>query len=201
MRTSYLAFVPAALLLSAASQAQWFGQDVIDRDYVDFAYQITFLDPANAAPSDGYVTGWRLYAKDPGDVILQVFRPVATGYQLIGQNPVTISGVGFYEIPVAPVDQIAIQTGDILGFRYNGWVNESQVIAMTFGSGAQQWTAWPDASTDVPVGGVLPTSKLSGYGENRGYSLAAKVEAVPEPATILALSAGVAAFARRRRRS
>lgn len=193
-----LTFAIGALVLAAPGMSQTFGNDPIDRAMVDQAHQITFLDPGILAPNAGFIGEWRLYAGDVGDVSLQIFRPVVGGYEKLGENNVTVSSVGLNTIAVAPSERIAVQAGDILGFRYNQTTFGNRVIELDMGvGGTYQWTVWPDAG-DVGIGGVLGTSSLTGAWEGRRYSLNATIVPVPEPFTGLVLAAGLALLRRRR---
>ncbi|MFN8219539.1 MAG: PEP-CTERM sorting domain-containing protein [Fimbriimonadales bacterium] len=186
----------ALLVLAGVAGAQTFGGSIIDRPNVDFAHQITFIDTGHLAPTNGKIVQWHLFAKGTGDVTFQIWRPVNPGYQLIGANTVSIGSLGAQTIDVAEPDQISVQAGDLLGFRYNQTIYGARVIAFDFNAGDYVWTNWPDQSTDVPIGGVL--QNLVGAGEHRGYSFAATV-AVPEPGTIAALGLGALLLIRRRR--
>lgn len=178
--------------------AQTFGNAAIDRAMVDQAHQITFLDAGIVAPNAGFIGEWNLYAGDVGDVSLQIFRPVSGGYQKIGENNVTITSVGLNAIPIVGSQRIPVQAGDILGFRYNQTFFGNRVIDLDMGvGGTYQWTVWPDAG-DVGIGGVLPTSALTGSWEGRRYSLNATIVPVPEPISGLVLAAGLALLRRRR---
>lgn len=197
MKTLFLVLCHGVI---AGAIAQNFGPDVIDRPYVDFAHQITFIGGAHAAPTAGEISEWRLWASGTGDVTLQMWRPVANGFQLVGHNHVSVNELGFNVIPIAS-GRISVEAGDVLGFRYNQTFFGQRVIDFDMGVGGQyRWTNWPDPTTDVPIGGILQNNQLVGLGESREYSLAATVSPVPEPATLATLFVGLALAARRRRR-
>lgn len=191
-----LLVVFALLVLNAASYGTMWGQEVIARSEVDQAYSITFINTSVLAPVSGKISQWYLYA-DAGmydhDVKLQVFRPVAGGYQLIGQNSFTLSTSGYTTLPVAAAEQINIQAGDLLGFRYNGPNNQvKRSIVFSYsgsGKGYMYSTQWPNANHDVAVGGVISSAELDNNNKDRVYSLSAEI--VPEPATIAILGLGI----------
>lgn len=187
-----------ALSVSAASIAQQFGPPVIDRPMVDFAHEITFISGVHASPAAGEISQWRLWASGTGTVTLQMWRPISSGFQLVGANTLDIQSLGLNTLDISS-GRIVVQAGDVIGFRYNQTTYGQRIIDFGQNSGGSyRWTNWPDASTNVPVGGVLTHSQLVGLGEAREYSLAATV-VVPEPATGLMLIAGTALLLRRRR--
>lgn len=186
-----------ALALVVSVRAQEFGPAVIDRNLVDFAHQITFISGVHASPAAGEISQWRLWASGTGTVTLQMWRPVSSGFQLVGANTVNVENLGLNTIDIS-TGRIAVEAGDVIGFRYNQDFYGQRVIDFSQNAGgAYRWNVWPDASTDVPVGGVLDHSMLVGMGEGREYSLAATV-VVPEPASVTALSLGLLILLRRR---
>jgi hypothetical protein len=194
-----LYLVLTSISVTAVAVAQNFGPDVIDRPNVDQAHEITFISGVHAAPSAGEISEWRLWASGTGDVTLQMWRPIANGFQLVGFNTVTVSSLGFNTLQVNS-GRIAVQAGDVLGFRYNQTFFGPRIIDFSSGvGGPYRWTNWPDPSTNVPIGGILQNSQLTGLTEGREYSLAATV-VVPEPATLAVLGLGSMALLRRRRR-
>ena len=187
-------------VVSPNAIAAIFGPPVVDRQNVDFAYQITYIDPGSASPIAGRITNWFLWAKGTGDLKLQAFRGVPGGYQLIGENAFTITGTGYTSIPVPSAQQIDVQAGDILGFRYAYDVYAPRIVAYDY-QDPHTWTwtdSWPNAALDVPIGGIIPTAEFITIGESRTYSLAAEV--LPEPATLSVLALGGLAMLRRRGR-
>lgn len=186
-------------LLAAGSFATTFGAPVISRGNVDFAHEITFIGTAHAAPISGYITSWSLYAGEIDSVALQMWRPVAGGYTLVGENTVTATTLGANTFNIASANRIAVQAGDVLGFRYRQTTFARRVIEMTFGGGAYAWTNWPSPVGEVPIGGFLANGSLVGQWENREYSLAANVEPVPEPLTLVTLAGALLALRARRR--
>ena len=186
-----------------------FGAPVIDRDEVDYAYQITFIDTGDLCPEEGWLTTWKLWAKGTGVLDLQIFRPVPTGYMLVGENNVTVSTLGYNEFSFSGPNRIAVEMGDMLGFRYDYDSTIPKVIAYTApqpgGGGPFHWTGpWPDGgANDVPIGGIIPYNFMNfdpASITGRVCSLAADVEAVPEPTALLLLAPGVAGLAAVRRR-
>ncbi len=195
-----LAFAPLALLLIGSANAQTFGYDPISRGSLDLAYQISYIDSGIVSPSAGRITSWDLYAADLGDVTLQMFRPTVSGYQLIGENDVTISTAGLNHLAISFAQQIVIEAGDVIGFRYNQTFFGNRVIAFDQNQGGTyRFTNWPDGgANDVPIGGEIASSALLGAGEQRRYSLSATVDPVPEPASLLVLGLGALALRKRR---
>lgn len=187
-------------LLTSVANGQVFGSSPINRGGLDLAFQITFIDTANLCPADGLITNWTLFAGGTGDVTLQIWRPLGGGtYQLIGANAVSVGSLGLNSFDIATGSQIAVQTGDLLGFRYNQTSLAQRVISMSqFSGGGVQWTNWPHNNTDVPIGGTL--SNLVGANEQRTYSFQATVNPVPEPSSLAAVVLG-ALLLRRRSRS
>lgn len=190
------AFAALTAIISAGAMAQDFGAPVIDRPAVDLAHQITFISRNLASPAAGEISQWRLWAGGTGDVTLQMWRPIANGWQLVGANTVTVANLGFNTFNIA-AGRIAVQAGDVIGFRYNQTSQGTRVIKYTNGAGQFVWTNWPDNGTDVPVGGQILNSQLTGSTEGRLYSVAATV--VPEPATLVGLGVLALAAVRRRR--
>jgi len=165
------------------TEAALVGPSPVNGGSLDGAYQISFLDlaPGDAIPISGKLDAWNLYAMATGTVKLQVFQPVAGGYQLVGENSETITQTGVLNLSVPSADQISVQPGDILGFRYNG----TGIISFSWGGGGWNFTsAWPDGGLyDVAVGGTIPASALYSPSQDRTYSLQADITPVPEPAT------------------
>lgn len=194
-------FAVSSLVLAVSAQAVVVGQDVIARPETDGAYQIDFVDVGHSVPSAGVLTSWSLYANNPGDVTLRVYRPLGgDSYSVVGENAVTATATGVNGFNIAAASQIAVQAGDLLGFHYDGTDLTRKVIAFTYGggiNGGERWSNWPIA----PVGVGATLSMANGANENRGYSLAANVEAVPEPASMAALGLGALAAIRRRRKA
>jgi len=176
------------------------GPPVVDRQNVDFAFQITYIDPDSASPIAGRITNWFLWAKGTGDLKLQAFREVPGGYELIGENAFTITSPGYTSVPVPTAQQIDVQAGDILGFRYGYDAWGTRIVAYDY-QDPHTWTwtyPWPNPALDVPVGGIIPTADFH-TSEGRIYSLAAEV--LPEPGTLALLALGwLAVMARRKRR-
>lgn len=201
---SSIAGLLATLLLGTLpldAQVIMVGPAVIDRDNVDLANQLTYLDPATPIPMPGVVTSWSLWAKGAGDLSLQVFRPVSEGYQLVGQNPVEVLGLGLNTFDIAPAERISVSVGDVIGFRDNSSAAGTKVIAFSSTAGTENWTSWPDGGAyNVGIGGIIPLAAFN-TGETRTYSLEATVTAVPEPnsAVLIGLLMLGGAFAARRR--
>lgn len=189
----------AGTLVACGSFATTFGAPVIGRGNVDFAHEITFIGTTHAAPTDGFITSWSLYAGQIDSVVLQMWRPVDGGYLLVGENTVTATTLGVNTFNIAPADRIAVQAGDVLGFRYRQTWQGRRVIEMSWGGGAYAWTTWPSQAGEVGVGGLLANGSLTGFGEHREYSLAANVEPVPEPLTLLTLAGALLALRSRRK--
>ena len=93
----------------------------------------TYIDPPypNGTPSascikiNGKLVSWRLFAKNTGDILLQVYRPVKDGYKLIGQNHIIIKSkgditVGDVTVLIKEDEQISVQKGDFLGYTGGG---------------------------------------------------------------------------------
>lgn len=184
---------------AATGFAQTFGPPVIDRPLNDLAFQITFIS-GHAAPVAGDIEAWSLWAGATGDVKLQMWRPVTGGFMLVGSNIVNVPVLGLNVIPIA-AGRIAVEAGDVIGFRYNDAALGTRIIDYTPNAGGSyQWTNWPDPSTDVANGGIIQNSQLLGQNEQREYSLAATVTTVPEPATLVVLLGGCLGLAWRRRK-
>jgi len=182
--------------LVAGAMAQDFGAAVIDRPMNDLAHQITFISGVHASPIGGEISQWRLWAGTTGFLTLQMWRPVTTGFELVGANTVNVDHLGYNEINI-DTGRIQVQGGDVIGFRYNDTTFGTRIIDFTSGAGgAYRWTNWPSNSTDVGVGGILLHSDLVGLGEGREYSLAATV--VPEPFSSLVVGMGILCYRRRR---
>lgn len=193
--------VLAAAFPAGADVTTW-GSPVIQRGWVDLAYQITFINAVTAAPTSGKLDTWYLYAGASGPVDLQVFRPVTGGFQLVGQNAADVQTVGYQALPVAFADQIAVQAGDLLGFRYNQTYYGQRPIVYDMDSGPYSWTYWPDPAGNIPVGGVLTTGALVASG--RTYSLSARINsdpaAVPEASALLLAAPALGLLGTLRRR-
>lgn len=183
--------IALSILCASAAVGETFGPSVIDRGNFDGAEQITFIG-VWASPSAGEITQWNVWAGFAGPMKLQMWRPISGGFQLLGSNLVDTT-VGLNVLPIA-TGRIQVQAGDVIGFRFN---NTNGKISYDGSASSYRWTNWPDAGTDVPTGGTLAESQLTGGG--REYSVAATVAPVPEPASMLVLSAGLAVLARRRR--
>ena len=109
------------------------GYEAKSRAYEDPSEK-TWLDPSGQVPGsgsvipyDGKVSSWTLYAKSLGDVRLQAFRPVSGGYELIGQNTVTVTDYGVNTFSIDPVDQFYVKAGDFLGWTGSGQIPMDQV--------------------------------------------------------------------------
>ena len=85
--------------------------------------QRTLIDPpfqngsasSSTTSTAGKLIAWRLYAWNTGTLYLQVYRPVADGYKLIGHNQVTISSTGVFTTSISADNQISVEPGDFLG--------------------------------------------------------------------------------------
>ena len=181
--------------LAGGASAGMIGHEAIDRATQDAARQITIIDTLNASPFSGQLTTWSLWAKQTGPVKLQVFRSVIGGYELVGENPVTVADLGANSFDIALASQITVQVGDLLGFRYNETYNQG-IIAVDLTGSEMFCTHWPEPADDVAVGGVIPLGHMQSIG-GRTYSLSADI--VPEPATMGLLALGGLAMIRRRR--
>jgi hypothetical protein len=196
----FLAFSMGLSAGTGTAAAATFGSAALPRSAVDFAYQITFIDTAHPAPVTGFVTSWTVYSGTANSgATLQIWRKVGTDYRLIGQNDVRATTTGVIDFPISGPDQIAIEAGDLLGFRYGYSSTASRMITLDFSTGGVIWTDWPTPGNDVAVGGILPESQL--VNRVREYSLSATI-AVPEPSVALGTLAagGLLAAGRRARR-
>lgn len=210
MKKQYLLAIALAALVGVVgfqspAAAVVVGPDVVDRIGVDSAYQTTLLNPTIPSPISGHLTTWYLWAKAPGDVKLQVFRPVANGYLLVGENPVSVTDLGYNAIAIGTASQIEVLPGDVFGFRYGYSEPSPRPITFSWDGGGQVWTAVPPVGdTDVAVGEVLTFSMLAGWYDGRSYSLAAEIvpaaAVVPEPSALAALAVGMVGILGRRRR-
>ncbi len=115
------------LALASGALAQNFGPAVVDRSTVDLAHQITFISGVHASPTSGEISEWRLWAGGTGDVALQMWRPVTGGFELVGQNFVTVTTLGLNTIAINS-GRIQVQAGDVIGFRYNQTTLATRVI-------------------------------------------------------------------------
>lgn len=182
------------LALTAIGWSQTFGANPIDRPAADGATHITFIS-GHAAPAAGTVTSWQLFAKGTGGLALQMWRPTAGGFTLIGEHDVTVASVGLFTFNPG-ASGIQVEAGDVLGFRYNATTG---IVASSFEPSSWRWTNWPWPGGVVAVGGFMAASNLVSPGPQREYSLQATVTPVPEPATMTALGLGALALVRRRR--
>ena len=175
-------FAVVALMTSFTTQAQQWGNPVVPRGDSDGAWNVTGFDLGQPASAAGRITEWELWAAGTGPLELEVFQPTAAGYELIGDNNVTINTPGYNAIPIDPGSQITFAAGDLLAFRFN---DPRATIAFDWGGPAFDFTwPWPDGgANDISVGQTIPYVDTFAYyygPQDRTYSLAATIAAVPD---------------------
>jgi hypothetical protein len=79
---SFIGFLCAVLLLIGVvcnAEAVRVGNDVVDRNILDIATNIAFLDPTLVFPTDGVITGWEFWlGKQDAIFNTLIFRETTT---------------------------------------------------------------------------------------------------------------------------
>ena len=199
----HLVFISFALLslgIVQNSAATVLGNAVINRQHIDGASDINFIDPTLAFTSNGYITSWDIYAgSSDSEFALQVFRStgVTNEYTLVGENHFANAGdVGLRHFSIAAANQIQFLTGDIMGWWFGGGAG---VIDFDYVSDPVQWQSevFNNPSGHINVGDTV-TFGFSGGG--REYSISANYT-IPEPTTIVLLALGLVGIGLRKRQT
>ena len=144
-------------------------------------------DPTNSALSDGFISGWQIYAKIVSiehRVFLQVWRPspastsyslfdgVQSVYTLVGQTHVEPTELRFHEIVLQASEFIGVRAGDVLGLYFPSF-NPIGWSAVPCGSAKQRYAFFRNP-VNVTVGSRFRfQSTAPGRNVCRYYSFAA----------------------------
>lgn len=189
------------------ASAATIGNVIVDRQELDGATNIAFIDPTLVFPTAGIITSWDVWltANDADQFALQIYRATTDpdSYQLVYNTLFTVHGDSTdsnWNLPPGASDFVA-QPGDIVGWWFGAG---GGVIPYTYNvSDDVEWTYWAStAITNPNLGDIysFDTDQWANSSQNREYSIAVNYSPVPEPATLLLFGAGLVGLACARRK-
>lgn len=190
-------FVMLSFLICNQAFASFIGNDVVNRNSLDGASNINFVDTTLIFDENAIITSWDIFAgRENSEFALQVFRSTGTTNEfiLVGQNYFSAAGsLGLIRFDIPLAEQISVQAGDVIGWWFG---NGRGVIDYNGGSDRVSWKY--ENGTFVNVGDTV----LLSSGGNREYSIQANYSVVPEPSVfaLFFLSILGAGFAARKRK-
>ena len=168
------------------------GHEVTDRNNVDSWQHFTMIDKSLKFDTDGYITGWDIFAKQKGsntfsstDIYFQTFQLIDSSidrYQLNNSY--------LYNVESDGENNVSLLSNEYMYFKkdaYIGWTFNIPTIPYTQNVGNVDWPI----NENNKVVNVGETFQFGGTGGARTYSISAEYQPVPEPTTMLLFGTGL----------